>query len=452
MKMILTAMLWIMMMTAYMCNATVIEVKDSADFSYKYEMIIEPSDEDVDSNGTNDFGNSNGTVDGSGIMTMVANGLYNSAAIGQAWDVMNPSFVTGYTLEIRVKIISQSESTGTMAINGSLPDVANANSWLNIGTNSAKWYSGGDILLDSSDNTDAFHVFRIVQQAGQIKYNVWRDGVLIGEDLGLGMSYTGLDRMLFGDPGGNWGGTSEVDYMRFIKGVYAPYTPLPSMNSNKEALLINETTGLIVAHDNFEQNIVVDHNAFVTNSVPDADPDNAEVGVWTLVSEDYTGVLQVTDYATPGAYEGSNCLRAHRINAWHEARLDFRNQTNINDLIHVQLMVYNTAVNNGAYFYLMDTDKHTLIGVFFMDHIKVHDGSDMSNTGVFYNANEWGRLDIKWYIGADTIDLMYNDTSFTVGCNTASIGLDRLMFSAGTGGICYFDSLRKQKGTLIMIY
>ncbi len=198
---------------------------DSTEFMYKFEMDLTPDLADVDANGIPDFSVSGG----GGIVTdgilYVASGsgtYYNSAGAGQPWPG-NFDSATGYTIEFRVKILEDlgSAAGNAMSVTAS-PIDTNAWAFLGVGAEGQSWSeAGGWLPLGENDNTDDFHVFRVAQKPGVNEYSVWRDGVLIARDLGSGYTYA-VDRLLFGDIGGNWDGAYEMDYLRFTPGGYTP--------------------------------------------------------------------------------------------------------------------------------------------------------------------------------------------------------------------------------------
>ena len=85
------------------------------------------------------------------------------------------------------------------------------------------------VTLDTSDNTDKFHTFRIAYDgATRHGFTVWRDGIVIGEYLVDCTNYykfsnNNLGIVRFGKAGGFNDGSFNVNYMRWkIGGVYPP--------------------------------------------------------------------------------------------------------------------------------------------------------------------------------------------------------------------------------------
>ena len=215
-----------------------LERKASSEFTHKYEMIKLPTAEDVDGSGANDFtGNGDWCKLGSGadvgtcFMTIKGGQNFTSSAAsgtaGDAWLRLGATAASGYTIETRLKVTACTGTAGTLLLNASY-NVKNHNSWLQFYGDKLTW--GSNVLTNM--NTSAWHTYRLV--ALENKYKVYVDGVLINKtDLNNGYGYnSALNRLIFGGGGGNYAGTAQVAYLRFIKGAYAPLnvkdTRLPS--------------------------------------------------------------------------------------------------------------------------------------------------------------------------------------------------------------------------------
>lgn len=138
---------------------------------------------------------------------------------------------TPYTVEFMIKV--GAANAADRAINlmtGSNGAVGN----LFVGLNSVQWClstsgSGTFVTLDTSDNTDKFHTFRIAYDgATRHGFTVWRDGEVIGEYLVdctnfYNFSNNALGIVRFGKAGGLNDGAFDVNYVRWkIGGVYPP--------------------------------------------------------------------------------------------------------------------------------------------------------------------------------------------------------------------------------------
>ena len=220
--------------------------KDSSEFgTYKYEMDSKPSAEDLEPNSTTDFderlttggGSSSSTLNGDGtlkITSLAAIATYESNTPNCAWRTLVPTRASGYTLEIRLRINSQWDSTyGVIYISSAASD-SNADSMLRIGADFVKWGNTTHTTLQSGiSNSDDFHIFRITMEEGQAAgsemFTVWRDGILLSTNMTDALTiHGGLNRVVFGDGAtGSTGGEVDIDYFRFTKGGYAPVTSSP---------------------------------------------------------------------------------------------------------------------------------------------------------------------------------------------------------------------------------
>ena len=207
---------------------------DSAQFDYKYDMIVLPSAQNLDSDGAFDF-----TLNDSSKFSLGTGVNYGSMQIdtsdggkylmsgadagsaGGAWRNSGVSKSTGYTVETRLKITSTSGAqAGAIVVNASVDDTTNA--WLKFWGGSIWW---GETQIHNVD-TMTYHTYRIVREAGSNLHSVYVDGTLVASNLGNGFSYSSpLKRLLIGSPGGTYKGKAQVMYIRFHKGGYAPPVP-----------------------------------------------------------------------------------------------------------------------------------------------------------------------------------------------------------------------------------
>ncbi len=203
---------------------------NSASFTYKYEMNYLPEDVshvDLDGNSVADFSLTGPHVGvSSGILTIASyneNNYFNSDSVGNIWYNNSASYkANGYTIEFRAKVLDSPGFAGSFLI-GAVPSGSTQNSLLSIKGGATFWGNGGT-QLSTASNTDGFHVFRIAQlpnPSGNASYNVWRDGTLLAS--GLSAPVTGsYNRLLFGDASSQIDGMTQVDYVRYTPGVYAP--------------------------------------------------------------------------------------------------------------------------------------------------------------------------------------------------------------------------------------
>ena len=168
--------------------------KASTDFATQYEMVA--GDERFAASGnakasgnewTASVGNTP-TVTLNGILSMNPNGKNTAywATKDAVWkNVVTPA--TPYTVDFRARINSCNVDGIDRTLNFLIGTTGPVGS-LFVGTNSVSWQvdssMGHNIILDSSDNTDAMHLFRIAYSGGgRHAFTVWRDGVKIGENL-----------------------------------------------------------------------------------------------------------------------------------------------------------------------------------------------------------------------------------------------------------------------------
>jgi hypothetical protein len=219
-------------------------IMDSADFPWKYEMNVLPTAEDLEPNGVMDFDlyqSGSGSVS-EGILTMT-NGTkslnYWCPDGDELWPLdADITYANGYTFEVKLKIVSSVTNGFAWIVNAE--DGGGPSAWLNVKAAGQSWKSTVESLGDQLDNTDDFHVFRVAQAPGAATYSVWRDGLLLSDTLGEGFSGAG-NSLTWDDVGGGWGGTMEVDYLRFTDGAYAPI-PEPGTL----ALLVGALLSLLV--------------------------------------------------------------------------------------------------------------------------------------------------------------------------------------------------------------
>lgn len=120
----------------------------------------------------------------------------------------------GYSVEFRVRALPLPAMFNFIA---SYDDAEPENNVLSIDAETTKW---GKQILSREINDDDFHVYRIVREPKENLYQVWRDGALIGSD--LGGSIAAENRFWFGDWGGRQGG-GTLDFLRWdTSGAYSP--------------------------------------------------------------------------------------------------------------------------------------------------------------------------------------------------------------------------------------
>lgn len=227
--------------------------RDSSLFNNKYEGDVVPvtNDNGATTPAYNSGGtfNSGPTTDGD-IMTYLtadtaSGGFFESNS--NVWNVGSTNGVdnaNGWTIEVRVKIGNDETAEaadGSFQIfgrdNGSRTSSGRRTS-TKIGRSKMTWASNSsnqNVSLDTSDNTDGFHIFRIAQEAGSNLGHFWRDGIELGSTSGQGYGSNESSTLSSGDmfwasgSSALFGSTISIDYFRFdTTGAYAPEVPEPN--------------------------------------------------------------------------------------------------------------------------------------------------------------------------------------------------------------------------------
>ncbi|MBR3085148.1 MAG: hypothetical protein IKH04_01970 [Kiritimatiellae bacterium] len=199
--------------------------KASIDFPVKYEMDADDTRISASANASDwtISGYSGATIGMNGVLSVVPNGQQTYwRTTDSAWKNLVTAN-TAFTVEFSAKINSCTISGGdrTLQFWAATPR-ATGSGVLNIGMNHVYWQPtssmDANIELDSSDNSDHKHVFRITYDgASSTGFTVWRDGVKIGENLGGNQTWTGanFNMVRFGIPGTTVGGAFDIYYIRW---------------------------------------------------------------------------------------------------------------------------------------------------------------------------------------------------------------------------------------------
>jgi hypothetical protein len=131
---------------------------------------------------------------------------------------------TSWTVEFSVKVTAGSgDNPGMILWMGQ--ETTLRSGYIVVGSNLTRWgytSSPNKQTLDTNDNSDRQHVFRVAYDGVNDKYHVWRDGVKIGTDLGAGLTGFSQNWMIIIDSGSNVSSTGELDYIRWdATGAYA---------------------------------------------------------------------------------------------------------------------------------------------------------------------------------------------------------------------------------------
>lgn len=212
----------------------------SESFTYKYEMDVQPSSLDLDSNASSDWF---GGVSGGATEPVVSGGLAPSDQsvspqerlfrTDSGGSLTRATVTSDFTIETRVKLIAGTQDGGDVGTFGiALQQPSQGQSLrLNIDENEVSFNGGGTGAITTGSNTDNFHVFRVAFE-GTNNYWVWRDNTLLNSDLdtpftGSNGNFNNSGSWLVGDFSGSLSGEWIVDYIRVTEGSFAA-VPEPS--------------------------------------------------------------------------------------------------------------------------------------------------------------------------------------------------------------------------------
>ena len=219
------------------CAVGDLPVLDSSKFDFKYEMDVLPTEQDLDGDGYKDFtgGGDWLTLAGGGIarFDMSASTAYIQSAAaagtpGGVWRSYAPTVASGYTVEFRMKVLSQNSG---LAVGLTTAEEGTCDSLLAFTTNHISW---GNPATEFGRFTTAnsFHTYRIAKIPSENRFVLWCDGNFTTNLNDALPGNNGLNRLLLGAIGGAYRGTAEVDYLRFTKGAYAPKAPAGMKSSD----------------------------------------------------------------------------------------------------------------------------------------------------------------------------------------------------------------------------
>ena len=108
-----------------------------------------------------------------------------------------------------------------------------------VGTSATNLTLPSDVntAIDTNSNTDGYHTFRVAQLPNAYdSYDVWRDGVLIGNQVSLGYYYDSTEcHNYLGVAGSLYDGSMLVDYVRMQPG--GAWGPVPTPEPSSIVLL-----------------------------------------------------------------------------------------------------------------------------------------------------------------------------------------------------------------------
>ncbi|MBN1909658.1 MAG: dockerin type I repeat-containing protein [Pirellulales bacterium] len=221
---------------AGVASARISEVSSSADWTLKYEMDADPGIQDLDNNLAVDWlrndtnfvqtilGGKLISASDVGGVPLIGSADHSAYPLNTVWinGANNLDFAHGWTVEASIKLTS-STGPGAFAIAAAPAGTSNGKkrAYVDIAPTSTSW---GPKTLDTKDNSDAFHIFRIAQEPGVETLSLWRDTELLCDTLTWNQADLFATGLLIGDITGSQGADYEIDYVRMTSGAYAPFS------------------------------------------------------------------------------------------------------------------------------------------------------------------------------------------------------------------------------------
>jgi hypothetical protein len=214
--------------TTMAANAAISLSGDSSTFDYLYEMDVDPTTQDQNSGGGNDWfnGTSGGitspvvsggfAVSNNATSAELFRGDFGAGGEGSIWrETVSGGAASTWTLEISVANTSSSTGTWFGIATANLAE-GNSSAFL-IGADRVT-VGGVDYMVGTDFNTGAYHDIRIAHDAVDNAYYYWVDGTLLNADLSTaiaGTNGTGFDNNTFiGQYSGSHAGDFSIDYIR----------------------------------------------------------------------------------------------------------------------------------------------------------------------------------------------------------------------------------------------
>ncbi len=173
---------------------------------------------------------------GGGILDFAAGYLDSPSWLAQSANLLS----NGYTIETRLKITENGNAFGFSI----MPGDGGQLSWFDIRTNDIRtnFEPGGLVTWDTSANNDDFHVFRIAHSAGNSKFKIWRDGLLVTDNASMYGPYTDVF-INMGNISGT-GATGQLDYIRWTVGAYDPSTQTTVPEPSSLVVMVSGLLGI----------------------------------------------------------------------------------------------------------------------------------------------------------------------------------------------------------------
>ena len=227
------AALAVLAVTTLSAQAVITNMKDATAFAQFYlgnqmwengtPAYVGDWNGDIASGGTQADYSNNGT--NLVVSQTTNNGWFQHDNDTSPWDLLLPT--ESWTAEMRVHV--QSTPGGVSLWGAQIGDGAGI---ITVNNNGVSAGAGAALDLDTTDNTDGFHTFRLAYDGPDGVYSVWRDGALLTSTQTATLNL-GFSRFIIGDCCSSYGGVGnvfEIEYAAYdVTGAFAPVlVPEPS--------------------------------------------------------------------------------------------------------------------------------------------------------------------------------------------------------------------------------
>ena len=229
--------------TAGSAPGQIVDILDSSNFDWKYEMDLDPTDvaqinldAAINSNTSADwrYDTSTPATFAAGVMSMSTNTtLASGTAPAFMWPNIGFGGANGFTLEMMFKTLGGNPNQTVAPMIIGLNDVGGEYGMMLIEPSRLQWHGPTAFTpISARHNSDGFHSVRIAREADADggKWWVWRDDELLTPS-GTTSLGTGIGNNIYFGPGisTSYAGTLDVEYFRLTEGAYKPiekvYTP-----------------------------------------------------------------------------------------------------------------------------------------------------------------------------------------------------------------------------------
>lgn len=232
-----------LLMSQHALAGPALKSKPSTKFAYKYEMDVSPGGQNLDKAGamTDWYAGYVGIEMEHTIPKTFVHGVaysrqsppegFSEALFRTDFEgsVQRRSLREDFSIEVSVLLLGAIDEGDVGGFNISVDPGGAASAFrLNVGHQSVSLNYNGGSVVETGDNTDRMHVFRIAYKASSDRYWVWRDGVMVyGDDLSSGIPgsswpFNDKGSILIGDSTASISGEWALDYIRLDPAATAP--------------------------------------------------------------------------------------------------------------------------------------------------------------------------------------------------------------------------------------